>query len=449
MNELPSSFIEEFLKICFSRKHIFEIAVQHLKFSYINNEQYKKIWKEAITQYKAFNKVPSLGTIALSFKKDFEVLEAITNIKDIDESTLDEQVLLNVYEDFIKQAKFVELNDRIVDIYNEGKKQEAITLLRQGAEEIVNFSIRDRSYVKIWDDFVNRQINRQIESLDARIKIPLGIDPFDEILHGGVETGEIMLYTAGSGKGKSQALIHHGISAARRSFKVFHLQLEGTLKQVLDRYDAAWSGTAYHSMKIGDISPTKIKALRKVIERENRGEIYVEAPEKFGTYTLAHLRRSIIEAKKLYGDIKLVLLDYFELIEPDDQVYRPSEERFRQAKIGRGLKDIAVEQNVAIITATQASSISPKDENDPNFILTRYNLSEDKGKIRPFDIHITLNATSDESRNNLIRAYLDKLREFASGQTIPIATHFKTARFYDRKRSLEILADWEDEEDES
>lgn len=106
---------------------------------------------------------------------------------------------------------------------------------------------------------------------------------------------------------------------------------------------------------------------------------------------------------------------------------------------------LAMEFNSVLHTATQSSSITEEERNDPNFVITRSNLSEDKGKIRPFDIFVTINQTRDESRENIMRLHTDKLREYAKGDPIKIVNNFARARFYDRKKTLNM--DWETYED--
>ena len=104
--------------------------------------------------------------------------------------------------------------------------------------------------------------------------------------------------------------------------------------------------------------------------------------------------------------------------------------------MAKQMKMLAMEFNAVVHTATQSSSIEEEERNDPNFVLTRSNLSEDKGKIRPFDIFVTLNQTYDERREEVMRLNTDKLREYANGAPIHICNNFAYARFYDRKKTL-------------
>jgi len=105
---------------------------------------------------------------------------------------------------------------------------------------------------------------------------------------------------------------------------------------------------------------------------------------------------------------------------------------------------LAMEFNVVVHTATQSSNIPEEQKNDPEFVITRSQLNEDKGKVRPFDILITINQTRDERREEVMRLHTEKLRDYKNGEPIRIANNFDHARFYDRRRTLSL--EFEDEQ---
>lgn len=268
-----------------------------------------------------------------------------------------------------------------------------------------------------------------------RIRIATGIDELDQAVKG-FETGEFILIIGDSGSGKSFLGNHLGVNAARRGYDVYHAQAEGTREQVLNRYDSCWTGSRYYDIKENEIDESKRKAASRIINSIG-GEIFVEAFEQFDTKSILDIRKSIIELKK-ERDIKFVILDYLDLVDPGDgKKYSPSEERFRQQKVARLCKNIAVELNVVFVAFTQSTSISPENLNNPNFVITRFHLAEDKGKVRPADLFISINRTSDEKEENVCRLYIDKAREHKGGQTIYIKQNLSRSRFYDRKKTIQ------------
>lgn len=450
-NKLTNEYITELFYCAFKNQGLFETLVEHLKYSFLTHEHEKKFWKKAIQLYKLNSKVPTLGLIQVEFRKDEKLRDYIVDIKNLNE--VDEDSTIEAFQNFIKESKFVELFQSSGEFYNRGEEKQAYELFIKGAEDLANFSIKDKIFTKVFADFTERNSNRKLKNVVK--KVPFYIDQLDEHCNGGPETGEAILLMAESGIGKSQFLIHYAIQTARRGKKVAFFQIEGTEKQVLDRIDAAWTGALYHDMKNGNIEESRLKQIKNVL-RKISGEIFIEAYEKFGGATLQSIRNHVRDLKKIHGDdLELVCIDYLELVElSDGQNYGPKEERFRQTKIGRGFKEIAMENDVVVASVTQASNLPSDLKKDPNFVMTREFLAEDKGKIRPFDMFLTVNQTFDEQKIKdaegnpcpQIRIYEDKMREYQAGRTVKIVTNFKRSRFYDRKKTFDMILDYENEE---
>ena len=442
---LAPNFVTELLAISLNKRTIFDIVRQYMKFSYFQVESEKKLWQWVTARYDRTGRIPTLGQIQQQFAEDEAVLEKVEEISDIevdDENVGNEAVILDTFERFIKKMKFLEANDKITDFYNQGKKDQAWDMFVKYAEEFSQFSIQDAKFETVFGDFAQRQAQRKSEDYNKRFKIPTGIDEIDYRLGGetgGPETGECVLWLGDSGAGKSQVLVHCGVTAARQGHRVAHFQLEGTKEQCLNRYDAAWTGTLYSDVKLGNIPAKKMEVSKRIVKKLKRSDIYVSSEETFNAKTLVDVRRELKEMEKMYGKIDVIIIDYLELLEVGDgHNYSPGEERFRQAKLAKGMKMLAMEFNAVVHTATQSSNIPEECKNDPEFVITRAQLSEDKGKIRPFDIFITINQTRDEMKEEIMRLHTDKLRDYKNGDPIRIANNFSCARFYDRKRTFEL-----------
>lgn len=446
---LASNFVVELLAAALDKRTVFEIVRQYLKFSYLQIESEKKLWQWVTKRYDRTGKVPTIGQIQQQFQDDENVLEKLEEISDVE---IDEQggheMIVDTFEKFIKKMKFLEANDKIADLYNQGKKEQSWDMFVKYAEDFSKFSIQSAKFETVFGDFAERQAKRRSDDWQFRYKIPTGIDEIDYRLggdNGGPETGECVLWLGDSGAGKSQVLVSVGISAARQGFRVAHFQLEGTKEQCLNRYDAAWTGALYQDVKLGNITAKKMEVTKRIIKKLRKSDIIVSSEETFNAKTLPDIRREVKEMEKTYGKIDVIIIDYLELLEVGDgHNYTPHEERFRQAKLAKGMKMLAMEFNAVVHTATQSSSIGEEQKNDPEFVITRAQLSEDKGKIRPFDIFITINQTRDESKEEIMRLHTDKLRDYKNGDPIHICNNFAYARFYDRKRTLNT--DWDEYE---
>lgn len=448
-DSLATNFVVELLAVALQKRTIFDIVRQYLKFSYLQVEAEKKLWQWVTKRYDRTGKIPTIGQIQQQFQDDESVLEKLEEIADVE---VDEkggcEIIVDTFEKFIKKMKFLEANDKITDLYNQGKKEQSWDMFVKYAEEFSKFSIQDAKFETVFGDFVERQAKRKSDDWQFRYKVPTGIDEIDYRLggeSGGPETGECVLWLGDSGAGKSQVLVFVGISAARQGFRVAHFQLEGTREQCLNRYDAAWTGTLYQDVKLGNITAKKMEVTKRIIKKLRKSDIIVSSEETFNAKTLTDVRREVKEMEKTYGKIDVIIIDYLELLEVGDgHNYAPHEERFRQAKLAKGMKMLAMEFNAVVHTATQSSNIPEEQKQDPEFVITRAQLSEDKGKIRPFDVFITINQTRDEAKEEIMRLHTDKLRDYKNGEPIYICNNFAYSRFYDRKRTM--ATDWDEYE---
>jgi replicative DNA helicase len=444
-NKLTPDFVIQLFATVMERRDLFEVVSSHLKFSYLQKEQEKKFWQFTVKQFQLKNQVPSWAVIQQHFNEDDDVLELILEIRESETIESETEVVLRAFEDYVRRMKFLEANDNIANAYNAGKRKEAYDLFVKYADEFNSFSIMEKRFKTVFGGFEDRQITRTMSDKSYRYRIPTGIDELDYRLggaNGGVETGEYCLWCGDSGVGKSQLLVHLGITAARLGYPVAHIQLEGTEEQCTNRYDAAWTGTLYSEVKTGTIADKKIEVYQKVLKKLRKSDVIVHSEETFNALTIPALRQLLRDMEKVYGKLSAVVVDYLELLEPGDgHNYSPGEERFRQAKLSKAMKMIAMEFNVVVHAATQSNNVPVDLRNDPTFVITRDNLNEDKGKLRPADLFITLNQTFDEMKEEMMRLHTDKLREHKRGEPILIVNNFSYARFYDRKKTMALLED--------
>lgn len=440
---LANSFIKELLSAAMDNRNVFDIIIQHMKFQYLQTDAEKTIWKALTKYYKKYKKAPTYGILYQQIADNLEATELLETIEDIKE-TEDIDALLDNFQEYLRQMMFLDANERIVETFNRGNKEDSYKLFTEMAAQMQQLSIQGSAFERVFEDFPDRHRRRTLGEGNLRFRIPTGIDELDYRMggsNGGVESGEAALLLGASGAGKSQALIHLGLTASRLGYNVAHFQLEGTRDQCLQRYDAAWTGVLAQEIRNGTIDEKRMNKLKRIIQSKNRRDIYIQAKEEYGGMSILDVRKACKELQKQIGEINLIIIDYLELLTPGDGLtYSPDNERHRQTKISRALKEIAMEFNAALWTATQSNDVAREIQNDAKFVLSRNNLSEDKGKIRPFDIFITLNQTDDERRDNVMRLWCDKLRDHKNiPKPIYIVNNFNYSRFYDRMKSMNLL----------
>jgi len=436
---LDDSFLDEIFKACLKKRDFFQVIRKEMNIKFLPEKSgHREVWKMIKNLEGANSKMPSIGMLSQYLSEEVDSLQVLGNMKRV--ILPDYTALVEAFGDFVKRKKFMMAFDSVVDKWQNGETELAFEEYIQSAEELATFSLKKATHKKVFAGFNKRESERANREGDDTI--PTGIDMLDHYTWGGFSKTETTLFLGDSGTGKSQLLLHCCISAARRGRKVALFQAEGTEKQVLDRIDASWTGRFYRDVKNG--LPLSVKEKKKLLlnskKLAKKGDIYVEAREQFGSWSMIDIRNSLIEMFKLYGEIDVVVIDYLDLIDPGDgKRYSANEERHRQQATARAMKDIATEFGVSVITVTQASAVPDEARQNPDFFLTRWNLSEDKGKLRPFDNFITINQTRDEKKQGICRLFVDKLREKPSDQVIPIKQNLARARFYDRMGTLREL----------
>lgn len=444
-NKINDEFLTELFKACITSKSVLEIVIKHLKFHYIIGESYKKIFEKISQVYQLEGVIPTIGLLSQYFNNDENTLKLLIKIKNTSLSE-NKDLLLKTFEKFLINVKFIDLYQKIGRLHNDGKQDKAIELLESESKEIANFTIKDSYYTTIFKSFEQRQLERRLLNKDniGANKIPFSIHCLDEDTRGGMDKGTSTLVMARSGGGKSTFLRWVGMSAARMGFRVVHFQAEGTEKEALDAYDAGWTSVDMESIEFGFLPPEKVK----LIEKANRdivaqgGEVYIKASENFDELSVNDCNDMLEDMEKIHGKFDLAIFDYMDVFTVRGKYYNSeSGERKRREDIANKITNIATSRNIAVLTATQSNDVRPDLYNNPDFVLTRSNISEYKGAIKPFSNFLTLNYTDDEYENNILRIYADKYRKYRSKKTHKICTSFSNSRFYDSKRTMSIFID--------
>lgn len=451
--KIQENFLDDLLVFATLNKNNFELVQPYLKDNFLPDEDYLKIWKEMRSYYDGHNQsiVKLKGLIQILQNQHQTKNERSIGIcKRLLQNEVPEyNEVVSIFERFIKQLKFIEIYDELGETYNRGDKEKAFESFLSKAESFRDFSLKKNKYTKIFREFDHRNVQRILNHSENKFHcIPTGFEFLDRDSEGGFWTSETELWLADSGGGKSKLLVTRGIESAKRGYNVLHVQLEGSEEQATANYDACWTGLRYLDVKIGSIGEEVMNArstlAQKLIKR-GYGEVFLRTATDFGEISIQKIRNYLLELQRDGVEIHHLIIDYFDLITIEDGKKYDYEngEIERQVFLARKLKNLAVEFNILVTTATQSHTINPQLLNQPDFVMTRFNLGRSTRKIEPFSYFLTINRTSDEIEMNLARIYADKYREFKSGQTYKIAQNLGCSRFYDRKKTREIFTDYD------
>tara|TARA_R110001599_G_scaffold45123_9_gene133728 strand:- start:505 stop:1863 length:1359 start_codon:yes stop_codon:yes gene_type:complete len=443
-DKLTYDFLVELIAQCFTSRTFAEIVTSNLKYEYLPTEATKLVFKEIVDTLELDDRITTIGTISQKHSNHDEVKQFLKEIKQVKLTNSKDQ-LLDTLEDYVKESMFVELYDDIAEEYNKGDKTEAIIELSQRATSIAEFSVKQSSVGRVFKDFDKRNLKRQSKTERNETKIPTGIHPFDFYTYGGINAGTSLLALGRSGGGKSTFLKWLGIHAARLGYNVVHFQAEGTEDEAFDNYDAGWTGISTIDIEEGYIPPDKLKKI-KIAHHDllaQKGEIFIKSSEQFDEMYLDDCRDYLIELERSVGKINLILFDYLELFMLKGKKFSQSEsgERRRRELIANRITNIATEMKCATATVTQATDIKTEKYNDPDYVMTRSDIAEFKGAVKPFSYFITLNQTDDEYDNGSMRIFIDKMRKYKGRRLFTIAQSMDNARFYNSNKTLDYFWD--------
>jgi replicative DNA helicase len=254
----------------------------------------------------------------------------------------------------------------------------------------------------------------------ARGVIPTGWPAIDHIMEGGLGAGELGMFMAGPGVGKSFALVNVASKATMLStsyarddvgVKVFYATLELSEAKTWKRYDKLFAGKKYHDL-IGKSPAMFCKKVRENIQRLTHPDSDVVIEQ----WPNQSLRPSMLDAhldmlQSSYGwKPDLVIVDYLDEMAPE---HANKERRFELSSIASDLRAIGVSRSVPVWSATQANR-SALDKP----IVTIKDVAEDMGKVRIADCVITLCGTDEERAEGRMRLFLAKMRDAESLVTI-------------------------------
>lgn len=438
--KLQEDFIVEFIKCCLTSEKIMEICCLHMKYQYLNTTAQKRVVKYIVDFYNLNKKLPSIGLIGQAFPEDRNVLQLLLRIKECKVEEIKDDIVTG-FEKFIKESRFVLLYDKMAELYNTGKKEEAVQYALSETSEIHEFSLKQGYFPTVFEDFDQRTVSRleaqhnEETSTVRKDRLVWGIKEIDKST-GGARRKTLGAFMARSGGGKSTVMRWVGLSNARLGYKVVHFSAEGSEDEVMDAYDAAWTSLKLEDISYGDIPTEKserIKNVRRAV-LENGGEIYVYAVDSFDGLTLLDCNRILENLTSTVGPIDMIIWDYLELFSktPNQTVSSEGMERKRREDVANTMVNLCVRYNAFGLTATQANDIPFEKWNNPDWCMKRNEISEFKGMVKPLAYFFTVNATVDEREDNVARIYYDKLRHSkGEGTVIGICQSLDNGRFYD------------------
>jgi replicative DNA helicase len=401
-----------------------------------------------------------IARVAIDFYRQFKQ-PAKEHIADLLESKLNDT----------KNSKTAELYKRLItNLYQSRDTVNSTYVISQ----LTNFTRRQRLKAAIIEaaslikedkideaeNSVNKALKNKIEVFDPGIKFtdsakslqffhieqnafPTGVPHLDKEFIGPAP-GELFIILAPPNRGKTQFLVQIGKVCALNRKKVLHVSLEMSEVLMAQRYVQAFFSLSKRKAEInvsrfihdelGRLSRFQMEELKRPTLDDFKLEKALAEKIRRFQYRIHLLMKRFptgslgIDGLEVYLDSlerlenfvpDIVLLDYADLMKLDYRNLRTS-----TGEIYKELRRIAVERNLAMVTASQSNRLGEDAR-----VLTLKHLAEDYSKAATADNIIAYSQTSAELVLGLARLFVAKARNEEKNQTVLISQAYRIGQF--------------------
>lgn len=442
---LSAEFLYELYGTVLRNDALCGIVSQHMHKEYLPDRSFQRVQEMIATHYRTYKTPPSYAVLSQTFREDYDALELIDTFREYDEGQSSE-VMTDMLESYIKAVRLQAVYAEVGKLYNQSQQGKAEKTLREYAEWLAGFTLKNSSFIDVAATFSERfQKNRKREEEEEQSMQPRVTRfyiPYLDALNGGRSLrGQLTCFLASTGVGKSHIAKWIGVRAdIDDSLHVLHFQLEGSEEEALNAYSGGLISKNAYFFERGKISDIEMRHMEKQVA-SYAGSITVRSYPRFNAQvSTLDIKNSLAEYRKLKGhNPDIVITDSMDLLtDANRKTWGADHERAKRITVANDLKDLAADEGVWMVVTYQ-STIEDRDWlNDERNVLTEYNCSEAKGLARPCTHLISLNQSSAERKENVMRLHIAKSRFFKKGDTIKIATDYDNEVFYDIQRTLNL-----------
>jgi len=330
-------------------------------------------------------------------------------LDDVDHDVLKQQIV-----EHLKDAwKFVEATDlefikqQALDFCKNQEIKKAILssvdLLKHGKYEDIKSKIdgalKAGGDKDIGHDYMTSIDERYTDAVRDTKETPWEV--LNELTDGGLGKGELAVFVAPAGIGKSWGLINIGANAIKKGMTVLHYTLELNEAYVGLRYDSVITGIANQNLKHYQ------SQVKEDLEKLDGELIIKHYPTKSVSVIglRSHIEKCIMQEKK--PDV--VIVDYADLLRGHGQ-----EKRHELEGIYEDLRGMAGEYEIPVWTASQANRSALEED-----VIDASKIAESYGKVMVADFVISLSRKIEDKLAGTGRWHVIKNRFGPDGIILP------------------------------
>ena len=374
---------------------------------YWDNQAHKWIIKEILKNYEKYHTVPSMDLLKVELKKlDNEVLQVSVKEQLREAYKASDEDLKYVQEEFSNFCKNQQLKKALLT---------SVDFLNAGDYDSIRHLI-DNALKAGQDKNVGHEYNKDIETRyreDERSPIPTPWDNINELLQGGLGSGDFGLIFGNPGGGKSWSLVALGGFAVSLGYNVLHYTLELGEGYVGKRYDAFFT-----KISVNTIDKHKTRVQEAI--NDLQGQLIIkEFPT--GQATIHTVKAHIQKCENQGFKPDLIIIDYVDLLGTRKKT---ADRKGEIDDIYISTKGLARELNIPIWSVSQVNRAGAKDD-----IVEGDKAAGSYDKIMITDVCISLSRKRKDKVNGTGRFHIMKNRYGMDGLTFGVKADTSTGHF--------------------
>ncbi len=346
------------LKNLFSNEQFVRKALPFLKAEYLTESPEKIVFEEINKYILKYNKLPTHEAVLLEinnrngiFEEDFkksvdliEELKADTEVSQLE--WLEEQA-----EKFCQEkAVYNGIMECIQILDGKGKQDKTKGAIPSILSDALSVSFDPN----IGHDYIQDSDRRYEFYHKTEQRIPFDLDFFNRITRGGLPQKTLNIALAGTGVGKSLFMCHHAAACLCQNFNVLYITLEMSEERIAERIDANLLNTRMDDLAVmpRDTYERKMTSLKDKV----KGRLIIkEYPT--ASASAIHFKNLLNELSlKKHFKPDIIFIDYLNICASSRLKHGSNVNSYSYIKaIAEELRGLAVEHNVAIMSATQTT----------------------------------------------------------------------------------------------
>jgi len=392
------SFQMKLMAALFTDKAFLQQILDILDPKYFESETNIWIVRCIIDYFNKYKQQPTLEVMKVELDKvENDVLKTtiVENLKEVTKH------LHSSDQDFIKDEAIEFCKNQVI----KNAIMSSVDLLQTGQYDQIKTNI-DNAMKAGSERDIGHEYNIAVDdrfSETTRKTVATNWDSINSVMDGGLGPGELGVFVAPAGIGKSWGLVNVAAHAVKNGLNVVHYTLELSAPYVGLRFDSVFTGIAAQNLKY------HIDEIKENVNNLEGNLVVKYYPTKTASVNTlkAHIEKCILQDKK--PDV--IIVDYADLLRGAG---RTQDLRHELGNIYEDLRGMAGEYEIPVWTASQANRSALEED-----VIGADKIAESYAKIMTADFVISLSRKIEDKISGTGRWHVIKNRFGPDGITFP------------------------------